>query len=66
MLPVFKRLGDVLGHAVTQGKIADILHACGELDEAIRIWREEVLPVYERLGAVHNLVFAIGTSASSC
>jgi hypothetical protein len=32
------------------GKIADILQSRGDFDEALRIWREEVLPVYERLG----------------
>ncbi len=33
---------------------ADILAARGELDEALRIRREEELPVYERLGAVRE------------
>jgi len=32
------------------GKIADILQAPAELDEALRIRREDALPVYERLG----------------
>jgi hypothetical protein len=32
------------------GKITDILQARGELDEALRIRREEQLPVFERLG----------------
>jgi tetratricopeptide (TPR) repeat protein len=32
------------------GKIADILQARGEFDEALRIRREEQLPVYERPG----------------
>ena len=36
------------------GKIADILQARGELDEALRIRREEELPVYERLGDVRS------------
>ena len=38
--------------AVTLGQIADVLAARGELDEALRIRREEQLPVYERLGDV--------------
>ncbi len=42
----------MLGHAVTQGKIADILQARGELDAALRIYREEELPVFERRGDV--------------
>ncbi|MGJ4953904.1 tetratricopeptide repeat protein, partial [Bradyrhizobium sp. HKCCYLS20291] len=36
--------------AVTMGKIADILSARGDLDEALRIRKEELLPVFERLG----------------
>jgi hypothetical protein len=36
------------------GKIADILQARGELDEALRIRREEELPVYDRLGDVRS------------
>ena len=38
------------------GKVADILQARGELDEALRIRREEELPVYERLGDVRSLL----------
>ena len=34
------------------GKIADILQARGQLDEALRIRSDEQLPVYERLGDV--------------
>jgi hypothetical protein len=41
---------------VTQGKIADILQARGELDAALRIRTEEELPVYERLGDVRELL----------
>ena len=46
--------GKVRDWAVTMGKIADILQARGELDEALRIRREEELPVYERLGDVRS------------
>ena len=42
--------------AVTQGKIADILFARGQLDEALRILTDELLPVYERLGDVRSLL----------
>ena len=35
---------------MTKGKIADILQMRGDLDGALRIRREEELPVYERLG----------------
>jgi tetratricopeptide (TPR) repeat protein len=50
----FERLGDVREKAIIQGKIADILQARGQLDEALRIRREEELPVYERLGDVRS------------
>jgi ATP/maltotriose-dependent transcriptional regulator MalT len=36
------------------GMIADVLQARGELDEALRIRREEELPVFERLGDVRE------------
>ncbi|MCA9710634.1 MAG: hypothetical protein KDK70_32630, partial [Myxococcales bacterium] len=39
---------------VTMGKVADILQARGALEEALRIRREEQLPVYERLGEAHE------------
>lgn len=33
-----------------------VLHARNELDEALRIRRDEELPVYERLGATRDLL----------
>jgi esterase/lipase superfamily enzyme len=42
--------------AVALGKIADILQARGQLDEALKIRNEEQLPVYERLGDVRSLL----------
>ncbi len=50
----FTEQGDVRSRAVTMGKIADILHQRGESGEALRIRREEQLPVYERLGDVRS------------
>ena len=44
-LPLYRRLGDERAQAITQGKIADILHARGQLDEALRIRKEEELLV---------------------
>jgi CHAT domain/AAA ATPase domain len=44
--------GSEISVAVARGEIADILAGRGELDEALRIRREEQLPVYERLGEV--------------
>ena len=52
VFPAFERLGNARSNAITQGKIADILLACGQLDEALRIRQEEQLPIFERLGDV--------------
>jgi len=51
---VYERLGDVRARAATLGRIADVLQARGEFDEALRIRREEELPVFERLGDVRS------------
>ena len=40
------------------GQIADVLQARGDWDEALRIRREEVLPVYEALGDKRELLVA--------
>ena len=45
------------------GKIADILQSRGDLDEALRIRREEELPVYERLGDVRSRAVTMGKIA---
>jgi hypothetical protein len=45
------------------GKVADILRARGELDEALRIRREEQLPVYDRLGDVRERALTMGRVA---
>ena len=44
--------------AVTKGQIADILQARGELDEALRIYRDKVLPSLRKLGYVRETQFA--------
>ena len=49
---------------MTLGQIADILQARGELDEALRIRREEELPVYERLGDVRSRAVTLGQVAN--
>ncbi|MEO5374924.1 MAG: hypothetical protein H7840_11685, partial [Alphaproteobacteria bacterium] len=59
----FSDLGDVRSRAVTLGKIADILAARGQVDEALRIRREKELPVYERLGDVHARAVTLGRIA---
>ena len=60
---VLKEAGDVRSRAVTMGKIADILQQRGETDEALRIRREEELPVYERLGDVRSRAVTMGKIA---
>jgi hypothetical protein len=53
-LPVYERLGDVRSKAVTQGKIADILQARGELDEALAL-HEQRLPIAELLRDIDSI-----------
>ena len=57
-LPVYERLGDMHSLAITKGRIAGILQARGELDEALRIRTDEEIPVYERLGDKQALAAA--------
>jgi esterase/lipase superfamily enzyme len=45
------------------GKITDILRARGRLDEALRIYNEEQLPVYQRLGDVRERAVTMGKIA---
>ncbi|SMF96299.1 Tetratricopeptide repeat-containing protein [Methylomagnum ishizawai] len=59
----FREWGDAREMAITQGRIADILKARGQLDEALRILREEELPVYERLGDVREKAVVQGRIA---
>ena len=54
---------DERSRAVTMGRIADVLQARGELEEALRIRREEELPVYERLGDVRSRAVTMGQIA---
>ena len=49
--------------AIVQGRIADTLAARGDLDEALRIRREDEIPVYERLGDQRSLAIARGKAA---
>jgi tetratricopeptide (TPR) repeat protein len=48
---------------VTMGKIASILQARGQLDEALRIRREEELPVYQKLGDIRSVAVTMGKIA---
>jgi tetratricopeptide (TPR) repeat protein len=59
----FGAVGDTYGRAATLGRIADVLQTRGQLDEALRIRREEELPVYEQLGDVHGEAVTMGQIA---
>jgi hypothetical protein len=60
---VFEELNDVRSRAVTMGQIADILQQRGETEEALRIRREDCLPVYERLNDVRSRALTMGQIA---
>lgn len=49
--------------AMAAGLRADILQARGELDDALRIRRQDALPVYERLGDVRSKAMTMGKIA---
>jgi len=55
--------GEDWGCALALGLIADIHEARGELDEAMRIRLDEVLPVFERLGEVRERAVTLGKIA---
>ena len=58
-----KKRGDEGEAALASGLLADILYQRGELDEALRIRREEQLPVCERLGDVRGKAVTMGRIA---
>ncbi|NBO93171.1 MAG: hypothetical protein EBV06_12810 [Planctomycetia bacterium] len=49
--------------AVCMGQIADVLQDRGQWEEALRIYREEVLPAFERLGDVRSIAVTQGKIA---
>ncbi len=51
-LSLDRERGDERGAALAVSALADILEARGELDEALRILREQQLPAYLRLGDI--------------
>jgi tetratricopeptide (TPR) repeat protein len=57
------KAGNTISVAIARGRIADILEARGQLDEALRIRTEEQLPVYERLGDVRSKAITQGQIA---
>ncbi|WP_437594214.1 hypothetical protein [Sorangium sp. So ce1000] len=62
-LTVDRARGDERAAALAAGCRADILEACGQLDEVLRIRREEQLPVYQRLGDVRSRAVTMGKIA---
>ncbi|MFC1537451.1 CHAT domain-containing protein [Gemmatimonadota bacterium] len=60
---LFEQAGEDYSRAVTMGKISNILERLGETDEALRIRREEELPVFERLGEVGEQAKSMGRIA---
>ena len=55
--------GNEVSAAIARGQISDILQSRGDLDAALRIHREEALPVYERLGGEHARAVTMGKIA---
>ena len=60
---LFANIGDVRSQAATLGKIADVIFTRGDLDEALRIHREEALPVHESQGEVLSRAVTLGKIA---
>jgi tetratricopeptide (TPR) repeat protein len=59
----FRNLGDERMVAMAARQIADILSLRGEHDEALRIHREEELPVFERVGDARDRALTMGRIA---
>lgn len=64
LMPVALAHPETPASAYLWGNIADVLERRGELDEALRIRREEELPVYERLGDVRGSAVVAGQIAN--
>jgi CHAT domain-containing protein/tetratricopeptide (TPR) repeat protein len=55
--------GNEISATVARGAVADILYSRGDLDEALRILREELLPSFDRLGDVRSRAVTMGKIA---
>ncbi|HEY1301087.1 MAG TPA: hypothetical protein VGF07_11365, partial [Stellaceae bacterium] len=60
---IFGFLGDVRSWAVEMGKVADILQAREQFDDALKIRTKVELPVYERLGDLRERAVTMGKVA---
>ena len=58
-----QQTGNEYHRALARGRIANVLAARGDLDEALRIRREEELPVYTRLGEDRERANTLGKVA---
>ena len=59
----FLHAGNTRMAVLAKSQIADILQARGDLDEALRIRKDDVLPVLERLGDVRSMAIIQGQIA---
>jgi tetratricopeptide (TPR) repeat protein len=62
---LFGKAGDARSRAIALGQIADILVQRGETAEALRIRREEQLPVFELLGDVRSRAVSMSKIADT-
>ena len=62
-LTIAEQIANAPLRARALGSIADILEARGQLDEALRIRKEEQLPVYEKLGDIRTRAITMGRIA---
>lgn len=60
-----RQRGDERAVAAAVSLIADVLQLRGEWNEALRIRRDELLPVYEKLGDVHSRAVTMSHIASA-
>ncbi len=56
----FEKLGDLRSRTAVLARIANRLEEQGKLDEALRIRREEMLPVFEHLGDARQRAITMG------
>lgn len=59
----FKQAGGAREAAVARGKVAEVLYTLGDADEALRIFRDELLPTFERQRDARSRVLTLGRIA---